>query len=394
MILPLKPSEVILYAAVPLDYQMALGAAGLAGIPTGNVTTDFQKAWGFVSAGSHLVLAVGHAALNALYYNPCGWTNPASGPGGHTPFNMVATPRASLLGPNVFVNAAGVSAVDTLQIAGAFAYYAVAGSLPHTFLQHPNPVAPTEVCMGAPTVACPCTGSSTAPKPVTTSPPPPSPSHSLPYWGVDSAGAVNTNFYNCVVQHYGTPVFWGRYLKTINNVSDGLSASEISFLHARGVKILAIYNNFSSATGNANGQANANNAIAIAKSLGVPANVAIFADIEESYAVDASWIEGWVDVMSQSQYMPGIYNNPISGKFPGAYAQAVKNNANIAKTVVLWSNEREPGITTKAMAPVWNPAAPPTPGRVLAWQYGENGSACQPGIDTDLIDPGMYAHLW
>lgn len=392
----LPSTSVVLYAATSIDYQMALGAAAAAGIPVANVTGNFDLAWTRVHSGGSLVLAVGRAALNALYYNPCGWVNPASQPGGHTPFRMVSTPSSSLQGANVFVNAAGPTASDTLQIASAFAYYAVAGSLPHAFSNHPHPIAPTEVCQGAPTVACPCQGSSvgTQPKPVTTPPPPPSPSHSLPHWGVDSAAAVTSGFYNCVVQQYGAPVFWGRYLKTIDGVSDGLSASEIAFLHAHGVKILPIYNNFGSATGNSNGQANANNAIAIAKTLGMPGNVVIFADIEENYAIDAGWIEGWVEVMGQSSYIPGIYNNPISGEFPPAYVQAVKNNASIARTAILWSNEREPGVTTKAMAPVWNPAAPMSPARVLAWQYGENGSACQPGIDTDLIDPGLYPHLW
>lgn len=390
-------SSVLLYAADPKDYQMALGAAGVSGVPTSNVITDFQNAWSYVSAGHHLVVAVGRAALNALYYNPCGWANPASHAGGHTPFTMVATPKSSLVGANVFVNAAGVSAVDTLQISTAFACYAVTGSLPHGFTNHPNPIAPTEVCMGQPTVACPCHPVTGAPKPVTGSPPPPTsrgPVHSLPYWGVDSAAAVNNVLYNCVVQKYGAPVFWGRYLKSIHNVSDGLSPTEISFLHARGVKVLPIYNNFGSATGTSDGQSNANNAISIAKSLSMPDNVVIFADIEENYAVDAGWIEGWVEVLSQSPYTPGIYNNPLSGEFPVAYSQAVNNNTSIANTVILWSNEREPGVTPKSLAPPWNPARPPSPGRVLAWQYGENGAACSPGIDTDLIDPSLYQHLW
>jgi hypothetical protein len=37
-------------------------------------------------SGDDLVLAVGQAAENGLYSNPCGWTNPAGDAAGGTPF--------------------------------------------------------------------------------------------------------------------------------------------------------------------------------------------------------------------------------------------------------------------------------------------------------------------
>ncbi|WP_407936253.1 glycoside hydrolase family 25 domain-containing protein [Litchfieldia alkalitelluris] len=52
-------------------------------------------------------------------------------------------------------------------------------------------------------------------------------------WGVDSAAAVTENLFSCVKTNYGTPKYWGRYLKGVPNVSDGLTREEISFLHGK-----------------------------------------------------------------------------------------------------------------------------------------------------------------
>ena len=64
-------------------------------------------------------------------------------------------------------------------------------------------------------------------------------------WGVDSAAAVTEALYRCVVENFGHPDFWGRYLNTIPNISDGLTSEEIMYLKNQGIKIMLIYNNFS-----------------------------------------------------------------------------------------------------------------------------------------------------
>ncbi|GMA49246.1 hypothetical protein GCM10025857_06030 [Alicyclobacillus contaminans] len=184
----LTGNQILLYAADPVDYRIALGAAGVAGIPAQRVTGNFVQAWTAVASGSTCVIAVGAPALNALFFNPCGWANPDQRAGGHTPFVMVSTPQSTLPGEE--------------------------------------------------------------------------------------------------------------------------RVSECRRSHRRHC------------------------------------------------------------------------------------CTVVKNEPSIATQVILWSNEREPGISTKVQAPAWDPAAPPCAGRVLAWQYGENGNACQAGIDTDLIDPSLLQYLW
>ncbi len=152
----LSPSQVILYAADSADYDIALGASALAGIPIDNVTGDFYAAWTYAASGAYLVIAIGGPAANALYFNPCGWGNPVGQAGGSTPFALTPYPVDSLPGSNYFENAAGTAAADTLQIVSAFAYYAVNGSVPPEFSGYPAPVSPTNPCRGSNRVSCPC----------------------------------------------------------------------------------------------------------------------------------------------------------------------------------------------------------------------------------------------
>lgn len=379
--MPLDASKVLLYAAGAPDYQMALGAAAMSGIPATQVTGNFITAWNAVAAGKQLVIAVGGAALYALYYNPCGWTNPGNHPGGHTPFIVINTPTDTGPRANYFVNAAGTSALDTLQIACAYTYYAVTGTIPTAFRTYPKVIQPQERCVGAANVPCPILQIPSAQ------------GTTEPYWGVDSATQVTSSFYDCVLRAYGKPTFWGRYLTRVSGVSDGLTTTEVSFLHSNGVKILPIFNQFSQATGYSNGQQDAQMAITAAKGLGVPNGVVIFADVEVTYAVDAQWIEGFVTTMLQSPYLPGIYANPVSGPFNQAYCSAVSANSAVLKTI-LWSNEFEPGVSTKGSAPTWNPASTTCRATVWAWQYGENGAACSAAIDTDLALPALFSRMW
>lgn len=387
MEMPLDSTKIMLYAAGQHDFQIALGAAAMSGISHSQITGDFTTAWNAVASGQKMVIAVGGAAVNALYYNPCGWSNPANQPGGHTPFIMINTPLDTMPGANYFVNAAGVSALDTLQIACARVYYAVTGRTPTAFTTVPKVLTPAERCVGSPNLPNPLlltsagTGGSS------------SGGHTGPYYGVDSAAQVTSTFYDCVVSQYGKPDFWGRYLTRVSGVSDGLTSSEVSFLHSKGVKILPIFNGFSQATGLSNGQQDAHMAIAAAKALGVPNGTALFADVEVTYAVDSAWIEGYVDAMLQSPYLPGIYANPVTGSFNSAYCAALSANSAIKQTTI-WSNEREPGVTSKSKAPTWNPAVPTCPATVEVWQYGENGNACSAGVDTNLALPAGYSKFW
>jgi len=153
--MPLNPRQVILYAADPADQSIALAAAAIAGIPACQVTGNFFEAWIYTASGDYLVIAVGEPANNALYYNPCGWPNPAGDGAGFTPFDLAASPRDTLPGANWYVNAAGQTAYQSLELAAVNAYYATTGrSVPG--ITPPSSISPTMLCTGSANVSCPC----------------------------------------------------------------------------------------------------------------------------------------------------------------------------------------------------------------------------------------------
>lgn len=153
--------QVLLYAAETADYQMARGIAAALGLPSTSIQNDFSVIWGHVSSGNYLVIAVGGAALDALYFNPCGWANPAGEAGGHTPFATTG-PTYTLPGANYFINGAGSTAADTFYISAAYAYYAMNNVYPSDFPSPPTPENPSSTCGSnwSSDVACPCSGSS------------------------------------------------------------------------------------------------------------------------------------------------------------------------------------------------------------------------------------------
>lgn len=154
----LSTSSVILYAADVADYAIALGAAGLAGIRSGNVVVDFETAWNDVASGNFLVIAIGGQANAALYYNPCGWANPAGDPAGTTPFVYQDGPLDTLPGTNYYENAAGSDAEASSKLAAMLAYYAVRGSYPAGYGTLPSATSPTTSCPSnaVNNQTCPC----------------------------------------------------------------------------------------------------------------------------------------------------------------------------------------------------------------------------------------------
>ncbi|WP_258109553.1 hypothetical protein [Alicyclobacillus sp. SP_1] len=121
--------KVILYAVDAAGYDIALGAASVAGISASQVTGDFYDTWSKIESGEWFVIAVGGEADNALYYNPCNWSNPSNHPGGTTPFRRYA-PETDVIAVKYYANAGGLTILDTLKLASMWAYYAVYGTYP------------------------------------------------------------------------------------------------------------------------------------------------------------------------------------------------------------------------------------------------------------------------
>jgi hypothetical protein len=211
-------------------------------------------------------------------------------------------------------------------------------------------------------------------------------------WGVDSASKVTDELYKCVVDNYGKPAYWGRYLKTIPDVSRGLTTQEIRFVRDKGIKILPIYNDFQAAVGYDKGKIAARNSISNARRLGISKDIFIFANIERFFDVNEGWIRGWVDVMYTSGFRPGIYADTDSREFNEAYCTAASKSEKVSNQTVIWTREPEKGVTTKRKAPKFQPVVPPCIANVWAWQYGRNAPECS--IDTNLIDRKLYNNLW
>ncbi len=211
-------------------------------------------------------------------------------------------------------------------------------------------------------------------------------------WGVDSANKVTNELYTCVVNNYGNPKFWGRYLTTIPNVNDGLTPQEINFLHQKGVKVLPVYNDFKAALGYRQGRVVARNAIFNAQRLAFPKGTFIFANVEKFFKVNEGWIRGYVDAFYPSNYKPGIYANPVEGDFSNAYCAAIKKDERVRVQTVIWSAEPEIGESKQTEAPEFKPSMPPCASNVWLWQYGRNAKTCS--IDTNLMDQRIYDSIW
>ncbi|KHF37818.1 glycoside hydrolase domain-containing protein [Halalkalibacter okhensis] len=211
-------------------------------------------------------------------------------------------------------------------------------------------------------------------------------------WGVDSAAAVTEELHQCVIDNFGRPDFWGRYLSTIPNVSEGLTPDEYRYIQNQGIKLMPIYNNFQAAVGSRAGAVAARNAIFKSRQLGIPEGTFIFANVERFFEVDSEWIVAWVEAFYNSPYRPGIYADPDEGPFNEAYCQATNMSNLVREQAVIWSAEPEPGTTTKRNAPrQFTPSRPDCEANVWAWQYGRDADECP--IDTVLMENRLYREL-
>jgi len=211
-------------------------------------------------------------------------------------------------------------------------------------------------------------------------------------WGIDSASLTTEELYACVNEHFGKPAIWGRYLGTTENVSQGLTKDEVQYLHDLDIKVLPIYNLFTDATGYENGVNEAESAIEIAKELGFPEGVAIFADIEPNYPVNEDFIQGWFDRLTNSDYIPGIYG--VFDKERELYTQlekALNSNKEMKNELLIWSAHPQNEPTPKDKAPNYKPNGPKN-SKIIGWQYGINAKSCN--IDTNLFQDDMIDYSW
>jgi PKD repeat protein len=142
--------RVVLYAATAADDTSALAAAAAAGLPASQVTQSYATAWDDTLSGDYLVISVGLAATDALYFNACGWPNPSGDIPGSTPFSIAGAPLDQLPGAGAFEEAAAATAAQAQQRVTDLAYYATHGALPSGVTSLPAAAAPQYACSGSP----------------------------------------------------------------------------------------------------------------------------------------------------------------------------------------------------------------------------------------------------
>lgn len=209
------------------------------------------------------------------------------------------------------------------------------------------------------------------------------------YWGVDSASYTTEEMYSCVVDNFGEPAVWGRYLGDREGVSAGLDTEEVNYLHEQGIPILVIYNHVNDATGYDPGVEHGNYAIDMAEELGIPEGVALFLDIEPEYPVDSAFMEGWYDTLIDSPYYPAVYGVFDEGSSLLEAYNAM--DAEIQENTIVWTAYPQEGVTTKDNAPDYHPQGPES-ALVYGWQYGLEADACT--IDTNLFTNELMDYLW
>jgi hypothetical protein len=140
---------IVLYAADPASLASAQGIAQADALPAGDVTGSFTQAWKDLTGGKDLVIAVGQAAVNGLYYNPCGWANPAGSTTGGTPFYWLGPPYRQSPGADIYEPADGATDANSALLAAQLTHFALTGSLPDygrppTLVPHP-----AKICLGS-----------------------------------------------------------------------------------------------------------------------------------------------------------------------------------------------------------------------------------------------------
>jgi Domain of unknown function (DUF1906) len=145
----------VLYAADRGSMSSAVAIAQALALPSGDVTGSFSRAWADTAGGRDLVLAVGQPAANALYFNVCGWANPARMHAGSTPFYYPGEPQQRPPGRNYFELSDMSTAIGTTQLTTQLTQYALAGTLPNYGSGPAVPAPPTLTCLGSPNVSVP-----------------------------------------------------------------------------------------------------------------------------------------------------------------------------------------------------------------------------------------------
>lgn len=146
---------VVLYAADTTSMASAVAVADADALPAADVIGGYSQAWSDLTGGKDIVIAVGSAAVDGLFYNTCGWSNPAGEPANDTPFYWLGTPFDQPPGADVYVPADGTTAANSALLAAQFTHFALTGTLPDYGRPPTLLPRPTNTCLGSADVPVP-----------------------------------------------------------------------------------------------------------------------------------------------------------------------------------------------------------------------------------------------
>ena len=210
-------------------------------------------------------------------------------------------------------------------------------------------------------------------------------------FGVDSETQANDVLQNnisefeWVVRNKIYPNFYGRYLTGENC----LTREEINFLHSKGCKIAAIYQDPGEKQTEEQGQILAKKMDVLAFELGIPTGTAIFLELGEEEMATYAFMRGFATTMVEEGYTPGFkVNTDARFAFDREFSRGMQTDGDVFKMCQIWAVspvvEEYNGITTSHLIHPdnWQPYAPSgiTRNQIAVWQYGVN---CHP-IEDDM----------
>lgn len=176
------------------------------------------------------------------------------------------------------------------------------------------------------------------------------------------------------------PNFWGRNLVGKN----ALTKEEIDFLHSKGCKIAAIYNDPGEKQTEEQGQILAKKIDVLALQLGISEGTAIFLEIGENEVATRDFMRGFASMLINEGFTPGFKaNTDAAFDFDLEYSRGMQTDKEIFEKCLIWAvtpslTEFDRVTTTHLIHPDnWMPYAPSgiTRQDIAIWQYGKD---CHP----------------
>ncbi len=221
------------------------------------------------------------------------------------------------------------------------------------------------------------------------------------FFGVDSQIQCddilqnNLTEFEWAVRNKIYPSFWGRNLVGENS----LTKEEINFLHQKGCKIAAIYNDSGEKQTQDQGRIIAEKINKFVLELGIPKGTAIFLEIADTENASTNFMKGFAERIIESGLTPGFKaNTDANFPFDREYSRGMQTKREIFEKCLIWAvaptlPEYDRVTTTHLIHPDnWLPFAPSgiTRNDIAIWQYGKN---CHPINDDAGVETTFNVNL-